>query len=152
MADQMAGQWYARACGLPGIVTKDRARSALSRVFTYNVMRHRSGAMGPVNGMRPNGEVDNGDQQSREVWTGTGYAVAAAMLQEGMEEEGMRTARGVVKTGWEEMGYWFQMPEAWNGDGNYRALAYMRPLAIWAMQWARERVTPGKVGLTRPRT
>jgi non-lysosomal glucosylceramidase len=143
MADQMAGQWYARACGLPGIVTHVRARSALSRVFTYNVMRHRSGTMGAVNGMRPNGEVDTGDQQSQEVWTGTTYAVAAAMLQEGMEEEAMRTAQGVVKTGWDEMGYWFQMPEAWNTDGNYRALAYMRPLAIWAMQWARERVATG---------
>ena len=143
MADQMAGQWYARACGLPGIVTHVRARSALSRVFTYNVMRHRGGSMGAVNGMRPNGEVDTADQQSQEVWVGTTYAVAAAMLQEGMEQEAMRTARGIVRTGWEEMGYWFQMPEAWNRDGNYRALAYMRPLAIWAMQWARERVAPG---------
>jgi non-lysosomal glucosylceramidase len=147
MADQMAGQWYSRACGLPGIAPKNRARSALSRVFTYNVMRHHSGAMGAVNGMRPNGEVDTGDQQSQEVWTGTTYAVAAAMLQEGMEAEAMRTAHGVVKTGWEDMGYWFQMPEAWNRDGNYRALAYMRPLAIWAMQWARERVAPAP---TRP--
>lgn len=30
----------------------------------------------------------------------------------------------------------FQTPEGWNIDGQYRALCYMRPLAIWAMQWA----------------
>lgn len=30
----------------------------------------------------------------------------------------------------------FQTPEAWNTDDQYRALGYMRPLAIWAMQWA----------------
>lgn len=32
--------------------------------------------------------------------------------------------------------YWFQTPEAWTIDGYFRSLAYMRPLAIWAMQWA----------------
>lgn len=32
--------------------------------------------------------------------------------------------------------YWFQTPEAWTVDGHYRSLMYMRPLAIWAMQWA----------------
>lgn len=32
--------------------------------------------------------------------------------------------------------YWFQTPEAWTLDGHYRSLIYMRPLAIWGMQWA----------------
>jgi hypothetical protein len=32
--------------------------------------------------------------------------------------------------------YAFQCPEAWNLEGKYRSLCYMRPLAIWAMQWA----------------
>lgn len=30
----------------------------------------------------------------------------------------------------------FQTPEGWNSDDGYRSLCYMRPLAIWAMQWA----------------
>lgn len=38
--------------------------------------------------------------------------------------------------------YSFQTPEAWNTYDEYRSLGYMRPLAIWAMQWA----------LTRPPT
>lgn len=37
--------------------------------------------------------------------------------------------------------YSFQTPEAWGVDDKYRSLCYMRPLAIWAMQWA----------LTRPK-
>jgi non-lysosomal glucosylceramidase len=98
--------------------------------------------MGAVNGMRPNGMVDTSDQQSQEVWTGTTYALAACMLQEGMRDEAFKTAEGVYRTGWEELGYWFQTPEAWKGDGNYRALAYMRPLAVWAMEWARTRARP----------
>lgn len=32
-------------------------------------------------------------------------------------------------------------PEGWKMDATYRSLAYMRPLSIWAIQWARD-VTP----------
>jgi non-lysosomal glucosylceramidase len=142
MADQLAGLWYARACGLPPIVPDGHARTALATVFAFNVMKHRAGRMGAVNGMRPHGIVDATDQQSQEVWTGTTYALAACMLQEGMPDEAFHTAHGVYRTAWEELGYWFQTPEAWKGDGSYRALAYMRPLAIWAMEWARTRVLP----------
>ena len=38
--------------------------------------------------------------------------------------------------GWERFGYFFATPEAWEKTGNYRSLGYMRPLAIWAMQYA----------------
>lgn len=38
--------------------------------------------------------------------------------------------------------YAFQTPEAWNTDDQYRSLCYMRPLAIWAMQWALTRPKP----------
>ena len=33
----------------------------------------------------------------------------------------------------------FQTPEAIVANGNFRSLAYMRPLSIWAMQWALEK-------------
>ena len=141
MADQLAGLWYTRACGLPPIIPDAHSRRALETIFAFNVMKHRAGRMGAVNGMRPNGMVDTSDQQSQEVWTGTTYALAACLLQEGMRDEAFHTARVVYRMGWEELGYWFQTPEAWKGDGNYRALAYMRPLAIWAMEWARTRIS-----------
>ncbi|PIN12011.1 Glucosylceramidase [Handroanthus impetiginosus] len=32
--------------------------------------------------------------------------------------------------------YSFQAPEGWTVDGHFRSLIYMRPLSIWAMQWA----------------
>lgn len=34
---------------------------------------------------------------------------------------------------------WFQTPETLDRKGNYRSIATMRPLAIWAMQWAWQR-------------
>lgn len=141
MADQLAGQWYARACGLDPVVDDEaKARSALATVLDYNVMRCRVGGMliGAVNGMRPDGAVDASSTQSKEVWAGVTYAVAAAMAHEGMREAAFKTAQGAHDAGWAKdgFGYAFQTPEAWTQQGGYRSLHYMRPLAIWAMQWA----------------
>nr|CAB3481875.1 unnamed protein product [Digitaria exilis] len=145
MADQLAGQWYARACGLEPVVMEEedgigngKARSALGTVLDYNVMRVKGGGVGAVNGMRPDGGVDSSSPQSKEVWPGVTYAVAAAMIQEGMTEAAFRTAKGSHDAAWgkDGFGYAFQTPEAWTEDGGYRSLHYMRPLGIWAMQWA----------------
>lgn len=139
MADQLAGYWYARSCGLAEIFDPIRTHSALTAVFENNVNRYQNGQMGAVNGMRPDGEVDHSTMQSQEVWSGTTYAVAAAMLLEGMRTEAFQTAYGIYKVTYEDKGYWYQTPEAWDENGNYRSNTYMRPLCIWAMQWALDR-------------
>jgi non-lysosomal glucosylceramidase len=100
--------------------------------------------------MRPEGIVDSSAMQSREVWTGTTYALAATMLGEANSDgngftENERSelthmaflcAKGIHDAGWQRFGYWFCTPEAWERTGNYRSLGYMRPLAIWAMHYA----------------
>ncbi|KAL5559867.1 hypothetical protein UlMin_036078 [Ulmus minor] len=138
LADQLAGQWYARACGLVPIVDEDKLRSALEKVYHFNVMKYKDGSRGAVNGMRPNGKVDMSALQSKEVWPGVTYSVAATMIQEGMVDMAFQTASGVHNAAWSEqgLGFSFQTPESWNTDEQYRSLCYMRPLAIWAMQWA----------------
>ncbi|KAK1428999.1 hypothetical protein QVD17_11198 [Tagetes erecta] len=100
--------------------------------------------VGAVNGMHPNGKVDETCMQSREVWAGVTYGLAATMIHAGMEEEG---AEGIFTAGWSEDGfrYAFQTPEGWTMDGHFRSLVYMRPLAIWGMQWA---LSPAKVVLS----
>lgn len=138
MADMLAGQWYARACGLAPIIEVGHIHPALKEVFTHNVLGFNNGEMGAVNGMRPNGKVDRTNLQSQEVWSGTSFALAANLIQEGLEVEGWRTAKGVVDTIYSRKGYWFATPEAWDRQGNYRSLAYMRPQCIWAIQWALE--------------
>lgn len=137
-ADQLAGQWYARACGLPPIVDQHKARSALEKVYNFNVLKVKEGRYGAVNGMLPSGKVDMSSMQSREIWAGVTYSVAAAMIQEDMVDMAFQTAVGVYEASWspQGLGYAFQTPEAWNTDNEYRSLCYMRPLAIWAMQWA----------------
>ncbi|XP_010520789.1 PREDICTED: non-lysosomal glucosylceramidase [Tarenaya hassleriana] len=137
-ADQLAGQWYAHSCGLMPIVDKDKAKSALEKVYNFNVMKIQNGKRGAVNGMHPDGKVDTASMQSREIWSGVTYALAATMIHEGLEEMAFQTANGVYEAAWSQrgLGYSFQTPEAWNTNDQYRSLTYMRPLAIWAMQWA----------------
>ncbi|PIN09574.1 putative bile acid beta-glucosidase [Handroanthus impetiginosus] len=137
-ADQLAGQWYARACGLLPIIDEEKAQKAFEKIYNFNVLKVKNGRMGAANGMLPNGEPDMCAMQSREIWTGVTYAVAAGMIHENMVETAFKTAVGVYEVAWSQqgLGYAFQTPEGWNFEGRYRSLGYMRPLAIWAMQWA----------------
>jgi non-lysosomal glucosylceramidase len=139
MADQLAGHWFAQACGLPGVVPSDRARSAYQKIFAFNVEKAGEGQFGALNGMRPDGQVDHTSLQSEEMWIGTTYCLAAGMLQEGLGKEAFATARGAYKTIYQDYGLWFRTPEAITLKGVHRAVGYMRPLAIWAMQWALEK-------------
>lgn len=137
-ADQLAGQWYTASSGLHNLFDDYKIRSTLQKIFDYNVMKVKGGRMGAVNGMLPYGKVDATCMQSREIWTGVTYAVAATMILAGMEEQAFTTAEGIFIAGWSEdgFGYSFQTPEGWTIDGHFRSLIYMRPLAIWGMQWA----------------
>ncbi|XP_065059561.1 non-lysosomal glucosylceramidase-like [Rhopilema esculentum] len=149
MAHQCAGQWYIHACDLgqsaeDRVFPKDHIESAMKTVFQMNVMRYQGGFMGAVNGMRPDGRVDTSSLQAEEVWTGVTYAVAASMIQEGMVQEGFRTAEGIYRTCFEKLGLGFQTPEAFLANGNFRSLGYMRPLSIWGMQHALEKTQTAK--------
>ncbi|CAI9761633.1 unnamed protein product [Fraxinus pennsylvanica] len=137
-ADQLAGQWYTASSGLPDLFDSFKIQSALQKIFDFNVMKVRGGRMGAVNGMHPNGKVDETCMQSREIWGGVTYGVAATMILAGMKEQAFTTAEGIFIAGWSEegFGYSFQTPEAWTIGGHFRSLIYMRPLSIWGMQFA----------------
>ncbi|KAK8947811.1 hypothetical protein KSP40_PGU003951 [Platanthera guangdongensis] len=86
------------------------AKKALQKVYDFNVLKFKGGKRGAVNGMKPDGTVDVSALQSREIWSGVTYAVAATMIQEGMPEAGFKTAKGVHETSWykEGLGYVLQ--------------------------------------------
>ncbi|TXG53463.1 hypothetical protein EZV62_022632 [Acer yangbiense] len=137
-ADQLAGQWYARACGLSPIADENKVRRTLEKIYNFNVLKVKGGARGAVNGMLADGRVDMSALQSREIWPGVTYALAASMIQEGLVDMAFQTVAGIYEAAWsqEGLGYSFQTPEGWNTDDEYRSICYMRPLAIWGMQWA----------------
>lgn len=69
------------------------------------MLKVKEGSRGAVNGMKPDGTLDFSAFQSIEIWPGVTYAVAAAMIQEGMSEIGFKTAQGIHETAWSEKGF-----------------------------------------------
>jgi non-lysosomal glucosylceramidase len=138
MADQLCGQWYADATGLGNLAPADHVETALRTIHRLNVRSFADGLIGAVNGMHPDGTVDQTSEQSSEVWVGTTYALAAFMLGRGLTQAGWETARGAAAVTYER-GLWFRTPEAYDINGDYRASLYLRPLAIWAIEEALER-------------
>jgi Glycosyl-hydrolase family 116, catalytic region len=65
-------------------------------------------------------------------------------------DEAYRTAWGIYNVTYVEKGYWFRTPEAWDHTGNFRAEIYMRPLAIWAMEFAKPNQTVTATAQTGP--
>jgi non-lysosomal glucosylceramidase len=133
-ADQLAGQWYANMTGLGDLVPRDMQLSALKKIFAFNVMKFSGGEMGAANGMSAKGAILSDNEQGKEVWVGTSFALAALFLSEGLKDEAYRTVWGLYHVIYETKGYWFRTPEAWDVNGNFRASMYMRPAAAWAME------------------
>lgn len=135
MADQLVGEWYADLTGLGDIVPDDMTRKALQQIFQHNVQEFQHGEMGAVNGLNPDGSAVGVSEQPQEVWAGVTFALASLMKAEGMTQQADRTAWGVYNVVYVKKGYWFRTPEAWRRDGDYRASMYMRPLAVWSMEF-----------------
>jgi non-lysosomal glucosylceramidase len=135
MADQLVGQWYADLTGLGNIVPDDMTRKTLGEIFSHNVMEFENGQMGAVNGLNPDGSAVTISAQPQEVWSGVTFALASLMKAEGMTQDADRTAWGIYNVVYVKKGYWFRTPEAWRSDGNYRASLYMRPLAVWSLEY-----------------
>jgi non-lysosomal glucosylceramidase len=53
-----------------------------------------------------------------------------------MKDESLQTAKGVYDTVYQKKGYWFRTPEAWDEKGDFRASMYLRPGAVWAIEYA----------------
>lgn len=140
MADQLVGQWYADLTGLGRLVPRRDTDAALRTVFRLNIMGFDHGRMGAVNGMTPAGKVVSGNEQAGEVWTGVTLALASFYIAEHMPRRGFVAAHGIYHVVYHR-GYWFRTPEAWDRSGDYRASMYMRPGAIWAMQYARRLIS-----------
>jgi non-lysosomal glucosylceramidase len=131
--DQLAGQWYANMLGLGNLVPRAMQLSALKTIYNFNVMKFDDGKAGAVNGMTTDGAIiDNAE--GKEVWVGTTEGFAALLKSEGMEKESEQTAWGLYHVIYEDKGYWFRTPEAWDVNENFRASMYMRPAGIWAME------------------
>ncbi|KRX92580.1 Non-lysosomal glucosylceramidase [Trichinella pseudospiralis] len=136
MADQLCGYAYLKICGLQtDILPLDNVKKVLETIYNLNVCSFGNGTLGAVNGMLYSGEKDTSSLQADEVWTGVTYFLSAHMISEGFVEQGFSTASGIYKSCFESFGMHYQTPEALYEKKWFRAIGYMRPLSIWAIQW-----------------
>lgn len=115
---------------------KEKIHSCLNTIFDFNVMAFAGGKGGAVNGMRPDGTVDKTSMQSEEMWIGTTACLASLYVFEGMSEKAWTIVEGMYSLLYDRLGLAFQTPEALFETTTFRSLGYMRPLAIWSIQYA----------------
>lgn len=138
MSDQLCGQWYAKALGLPGIVSDTNAISAWQKVHDNNWKLFDSGTHGAVNCMTSAGAIDTSWPQSQETWVGVSWGVASGMILEGMSGQGLNDlGNSLYNSIWNLGQFWFRTPEAWmTGLTNARAPYYMRANCVWSVKEA----------------
>lgn len=140
MADQLCGYWFLSCCGLEeNILPEANVELSLRKVYNLNVGHFGAGKLGAANGRLASGKPDRISMQGDEMWTGVSYALASLMICKNMKEEGFKTAEGVYSSVFGPMGLQYQTPEAIYERKNYRAIGYMRAMAIWAMHWMMNR-------------
>jgi uncharacterized protein (DUF608 family) len=110
MTDQLCGQWYANLTGLSPICEKDKILSTLKAILKYN-MKFDEGLINgsyPKVGKRPalSGDMAYPNEvgmpwtigsQPDTPWTGTEYAFASLLIQEGFVDEGLTVAKNVYE-------------------------------------------------------
>lgn len=133
MSDQLCGHFYSKFLGLGGIADNEIVHIALQTIYNNNFLKFKEGNVGVINGMYPNGKIDETSLQSSEVWVGTVFILAAAMIQGNLIKEAFEITLRTLYNSYEVFGYQFQTPEAWDKNGHFRSCAYMRPLSIWAI-------------------
>ncbi|MGH7441086.1 MAG: GH116 family glycosyl hydrolase, partial [bacterium] len=137
MSDQLAGEWYAKALGLPGIVSDAHANSAWQKIHDNNWQKFDTGTHGVVNVMAAAGTIINDptNPQGQEAWVGVGWSVAAGLIEQGLTTQGLDIGNSLYNSIWNLGQYWFRTPEAWQtGLTNMRAPYYMRANAIWSVK------------------
>ncbi|MEI6914262.1 MAG: GH116 family glycosyl hydrolase, partial [Armatimonadota bacterium] len=107
LADQLIGQWWAHQLGLGYVLPPELVKKALQSVFNFNWrtdftdFKHnqRVFADGHDKGLLcctwpKGGQPPQPIRYRDEVWTGIEYQVAAHMIYEGMEREGLAIVAG----------------------------------------------------------
>ncbi|MCC7353496.1 MAG: hypothetical protein IT330_07030 [Anaerolineae bacterium] len=141
-ADQLLGQWWAHILDLGYILPAERVRTAMRSIYKYNFRSSFAGFLQQPRiyarddeaglltcawprGGRPGPGPNDVTRYSDEIWTGIEYAVAGALLYEGLVDEGLaitRTVRqrqdGARRSPWNEVEC---------GDH------YARPMSSWTL-------------------
>jgi len=133
MTDQIIGQWYFDILNLEPILPRDNINVALKTIYKYNFKQTANGKWGLISGKQPNNQFTIA-KQGRDIWVGSNFVIANMMLKHGMIKEAFSILNIVSKIIYEK-GLFFRTPEGWDTKGHFTATLYMRPNAIWALEY-----------------
>ncbi|MFC1482888.1 GH116 family glycosyl hydrolase [Candidatus Margulisiibacteriota bacterium] len=133
MTDQLIGQWYCSLMGLGNIVDEAKIKKTLKKIYTNNFLKVKKGEWGVISGMSPSGKRLK-VEQANDVWVGANYAFASLLFHFGMHKEAEKIVNTMIKITFEK-GFFFRTPEGWDTEGHFTATMYMRPNAIWSLEF-----------------
>jgi non-lysosomal glucosylceramidase len=144
MIEQLAGQWYMDLLRQPEILPREAIISSLKTIYDLNYLRVKRGRYGVVSGKTPDNRFTT-SEQSRDVWVGSNYAFCSLLALNGLERQAFLVIESLYQV-IRNHGFWFRTPEGWNLEGRYTASMYMRPNAIWSLEFQRDHTsqTPAK--------
>jgi len=133
MTDQLCGQFYAHLLGLPDIVSRECAQSAVKIVYDTCFFKFYDAQLGAANSLKADGTLEDCDNTyPLEVSTSINFGLAAFLIQLGMKDEALRLTNAVVRQVYEH-GLQFRTPEAITALGTFRSSHNLRGMAIWAI-------------------
>lgn len=118
MADAFQGHFNLLICGIEPVLNREKVNSMLSKIYRFNFQEFNQKlskkGCGMVNGMKTEEcvpKIDQASNQSKEVWIGVCYTIAALFLLEGEKEKAYEILKSIYENVWNR-GYHFQTPEA----------------------------------------
>ncbi|MDR1114183.1 MAG: hypothetical protein LBL50_03740, partial [Candidatus Margulisbacteria bacterium] len=128
MADQLIGQWYIALLKTEPILHNSKILSALKTIY-----RGTRSKWGLLSGKKSNGQMVEAEQ-GRDVWVGANFALCSLFLKNGLRKEAEKILNIMAETIYRR-GFFFRTPEGWDSRGHFTATMYMRPNAIWALEF-----------------
>jgi uncharacterized protein (DUF608 family) len=73
-------------------------------------------------------------EQGRDVWVGANFALCSLFLKNGLRKEAEKILNIMAEIIYRR-GFFFRTPEGWDSQGHFTATMYMRPNAIWSLEF-----------------
>jgi non-lysosomal glucosylceramidase len=107
--------------------------SALQVIYKNNYKGTARGKWGVVSGKTKDNKMVEAEQ-GRDVWVGANFALVTLYIKHGMSQEA-QSILNTMSSAIYQRGFFFRTPEGWDTQGHFTATMYMRPNAIWALEF-----------------
>ena len=108
-------------------------QKTLQTIYRYNFLKTKGGKWGVISGKKRNNKHVEAEQ-GRDVWIGANFAICSLMLHHGQTKPAGKILESLANIIYDR-GFFFRTPEGWDTNGHFTATMYMRPNAIWSLEF-----------------